>query len=179
MRVIRSWPADPPAGHARIIDGFERVLTPPFDYAPLAGLGADVLHLDWDTAVSPEDLRLFADRAAAAPGRVLVAPVRCYPGSLHGTVPRALPAPVWNCRVYDGGSLRHVTPQDATCDLFGFGMVYLPADLTAAGAAECARQGVTMSDISFSGWHHRHAGPAGICWDVRPVHVNYPPPAQL
>lgn len=183
MRVVRSWPALEPAGHARVIDSFERVLTPPFDYFPLgvpAGLGQDVLHVDWDTAVSPEDLALFAARANEDPGRVLVAPMREYPGGLHGTTPRALSRPVWNCRVYEGAHTRYVKPSDNCAHLFGFGMVYLPAKLVVAYCAEAAGAGETFSDIGFSGWHHVQVErEARLCWDVAPVHVNYPAPAEL
>lgn len=185
MRVIRSWPAVVPAGHARVEDGFERVYTPPFDYFPLgavAGAGTDVLHLDWDTAVSPEDLALFADRARGQPGRVLVAPVRCYPGSLHGTVKRELRRAVWNCRVYEGSRTRYVERGEPFAHLFGFGMVYLPAATVSAYCAEVVASDpvVGFSDVGFSGWHHVQVErEAALCWDVSPVHVNYPAPAEL
>jgi hypothetical protein len=173
--VIRSWPAREPAGHARVIDGVTRVVCDQFDYRPLALLGGDVLHLDWDTAVSHEGLTHFAEHAQAAPAEVLVAPCRVYPGSLHGATPRDLPRPVWNVRTYlaGGQAMRDTLPGEDCADLFGFGMVYLPADLLARFP------GPVMDDISFAGWHHRQVGSARLCWDAQPVHLNYPPPVRL
>lgn len=183
MRVLRSWPVLVPPEHARVEDQFARVYVADFDYFPLgvpAAAGADILHLDWDTAVSPEDLDRFAARAREAPDRVLVAPMREYPGGLHGTVRRALPRPVWNCRVYEGSATRYVTTADKFAHLFGFGMVYLPAKLVEAYCAEAAGAGEPFSDIGFSGWHHVQVErEARLCWDVSPVHVNYPAPGDL
>jgi hypothetical protein len=183
MKVIRSWPVVVPAGHARVEDSFERVYTAGFDYFPLgvpAAAGADILHVDWDTAVSPEDLAIFADRAKDEPTRVLVAPMREYPGGLHGTTPRRLSRPTWNCRVYEGSATRYVTPADEFANLFGFGMVYLPAKLVEAYCAEAAGSGEPFSDIGFSGWHYIAVErEARLCWDVSPVHVNYPAPGEL
>ena len=182
MLLIRSWPADPPPRHACCEDQIRRVLTAPFDYAPLCALGDDVLHLDWDIAVSPEDLATFAASARRQPGQVLVGPYRTYPGSLFGAdpVPRELPGPVWTAKVYADDrewSMHYVQPGDPVAHLFGFGMVYLPAGLLARWAEQFP--GAKMGDMEFSGWHYRIAGPARICWAVHPVHLNYPPPVEL
>ena len=180
MRLIRSWPADPPAGHPRVDDRLERVETPPFDYSPLAALGDDVVHLDWDIACSPEDLAVFAEAARRQPGQVLVGPYRTYPGSVVGAdpVPRDLAEPVWTAKVYTTGTetaMRWVQPTDYSCHLFGFGLVYLPAGLLTGFVA--ANPGAVMSDMAFSGWHNRNIAYATrLCWQVRPVHTNHPPP---
>jgi hypothetical protein len=191
MRLVRSWPADPPAGHARVDDRIERVFTEPFDYAPLAKLGDDLLHLDWDMAVSPEDLAVFAAAARAQPYEVLVGPYLTYPGSLFGNDPagRDLPDPVWTGKVYtsaDETAMRNIVPGDRYAHMFGFGMVYLPAMWLSAFTGTFP--GVKMGDGQFSGWYYRQSpagGPgwvnygAAICWDVHPVHCNYPPPKEL
>jgi hypothetical protein len=177
--IVRSWPADPPPGHPRVEDGIARVITPGFDYRPLCSLDGDVLHLDWDTACSLEDLQLFAKAAGMYPDRPLVAPMREYPGGLHGTVKRQLTRPVWNIKRYVGGQLRECGPGDGTCHLFGFGMVYLPGKLLAAHLADLPAD-VALTDIGFSGWYSQLGDVStDICWDVAPVHLNYPPPGWL
>jgi hypothetical protein len=182
MKVIRSWPLDAPPGHARCDDALPRIMTPPFDYTPLVLAGDDVLHLDWDVAVSPEDLRTFAAAARLRPLEPLVAPIRLYPGSMfgHDPVPRDLPEPVWGAKSYDDGteqSMHYVTRGEPAADLWGFGMVYLPLCWLLRWRDDCP--GVTMGDLQFSGWYHRQEGAAQLCWDVRPVHLNSPALVEL
>lgn len=162
-----------------MIDAIPRVETPPFDYAPLADMGEDLIHLDWDMAVSPEDLDTFAHLAMAAPQDVLVAPYRTYPGSIFGADPqgRDLESPVWTAKVYSDAreqSMRNVTEDDTHAHLWGFGLVYLPAKWLCGYAARFP--GEKMGDGEFSGWYYRQAGPALLAWGVRPVHLNFPPP---
>jgi len=193
VRLVRSWPLDPPEHHARVQDQLERVLTRPFDYRPLVALGEDLVHLDWDIAVSPGDLATFAARARASPSRVLVGPYLSYPGSLfgHDPVPRDIPDPVWTAKVYTDSTetqMRNVTVGDPECHLFGFGMVYLPhawlaafddqhPDIAAWGRGQVPPPAACkMGDGQFSGWYYRQAGPAALCWEVIPVHLNFPPP---
>jgi hypothetical protein len=178
MRLVRSWPADPPGEHARCVDALERVLTPPFDYAPLAGLEADVIHLDWDIAADPALLARFAGRAAEDPDRVLVGPYLTWPGSRHGSdpSPRDLPGPVWTAKVYEDRTetaMRYVTETDVFADLWGFGLVYLPHMWLVAFLLD---QGGKMGDMEFSGWYYRQAGPARLAWDCVPFHLNFPAP---
>jgi hypothetical protein len=170
MLVVRAWPDHPPHGHARIEDGWPRVAVDGYDYRGLADLGEDVISLDWDVAVSREDLHAFAGHARAQPGRVLYAPYRAY-GQAPGWV--------WAAKVYlaDGMQMRYVDERDQFCHLFGFGMIYLPAPLIKGFIA--ANPGKVMDDISFSGWHYRNvARETPIDWPVRPVHLHYDIPAD-
>lgn len=158
-----------------------RVLVENFDYRPLLAVGDDVVHVDWDTAVSLEDLRAFSSRARSSPSRPLVAPMREYPGGLHGTTVRALTRPTWNVKRYEqhGAALRGCAEGESTCHLFGFGMVYLPFDLIAEHIA-CLEPGEPFTDIGFSGWWSRNGDrSADVAWDIRPVHLNYPAPHAL
>ena len=168
----------PPAGHARVEDGVMRVLVADFDYRPLLAVDDDVLHLDWDTAVSLEDLLTFAKVARMFPAQPLVAPMLEYPGGLHGTTRRALTRPTWNIRRYEGANMRDCTLGEQSCHLFGFGMVYLPLKLLAEHVASL-EPGVPVTDIGFSGWYAANGGECDVCWDVRPVHLNYPAPHVL
>jgi hypothetical protein len=179
IRVVRSWPKEPYAGNPRCDDLFFRVMTDPYDYAPLADLGSNVIHLDWDMAVSVEDLRHFAEHARTNPDRCLVGPYKLYPGGINHGTPRDHKGELWAAFRYahDMSCRWNVGTGDPTCDQFGFGMVYLPAWSTAGFVAECPD--VLFDDIGFSSWYTAKVGPADICWHVRPVHINYPPPATV
>lgn len=173
MRLVRSFPEVVPEGRNYVVDDAERLVNHGHDYRGLIHLADDVIQLDWDTAVSREDLEVFAKRARQAPDRVLVAPVLVYPSPKR----TGLTVPVWNCRRYQPGgmAMRYCTPEDPAAHLFGFGMVYLPGLLLeefgrVLGSAAAPRFG----DMEFAGWHHRHvAEDAAIAWEVRPVHVHY------
>lgn len=173
MRLVRSFPEQVPQGRNYVVDDAPRLLNHGHDYRGLVDLADDIIQLDWDTAVSREDLETFAKRARSRPDRVLVAPVLVYPSPKR----RGLTTPVWNCRRYlpGGAAMRYCTPDDPSTHLFGFGMVYLPAELLAGfarvlGSAAFPRFG----DMEFASWHHRHVAPeADIAWEIRPVHVHY------
>lgn len=160
MRLVRSWPEVIPQGRAHVIDEIQRIVIKDYDYAStLRDLDDDVLLLEWDIAVGQEDLWAFAQRATAASDGVLVAPYRLYP---EGT---GLLGPVWAHR---RNYLEFVDEDEPVCWMFGLGMVYLPRHLLAAF------DGDRLDDGLFSEWHYQKVGkPVPICWDVRPVHLNY------
>lgn len=140
------------------------------DYRCLDAIDDDVLLLEWDIAVGREDLAEFAARAAAAPDRVLVAPYRLYFFASERERP-----PVWAHRRYEGtpetGSLRHATPADETCHLWGLGMTYLPRAVVRRFLDAWPGH---FSDVSLSGWHYRNVEQdVPITWDIRPVHLHY------
>lgn len=173
MRLVRSWPRQTPAGRNYVVDDAPRLVNDNYDYRGLVELDDDVIQLDWDTAISREDLETFAALARLAPIRVLVAPVLVYPDSRRG-----LFRPVWNLRRYEGDTLRYVTEWEPTCHLFGFGMVYLPRDLLVGFADTFAEQltdgSIRFDDTGFAAWHHRVVDPeTAIAWQVRPVHLHY------
>lgn len=164
-----------PAGRNHVVDDAPRMLNENMSYAGLSGLDDDVIQLDWDTAVSREDLVLFAELARQAPDRVLVAPVPVYPDSRRG-----LSDTIWNLRRYtEGGrTLRYLRTGEPACHLFGFGMVYLPGKLVRRFmdrfAEQLAAGTVRFDDTGFAAWHHREVEPdTRIAWRVRPVHLHY------
>ncbi|MFG2699537.1 hypothetical protein [Streptomyces sp. NPDC048386] len=171
MRLLRSWPAQVPAGRAYVHDDIERLVIDNYDYRVLGDFDDDVLLLEWDIAVGKEDLAAFAARARLAAERVLVAPYRLY----HYASDRDRATPLWAHRRYEGdpqtGQLIHVREGDPTCHLWGLGMTYLPRDVI--------RQFLdawpgTLSDGALSGWHYQHiAREVPITWDIRPVHLHY------
>ena len=168
MIIVRAWPYNPvAAGRPHVDDGWLKVPVDDYDYRALAETGEDVLTLDWDTAVSREDLLAFAGHAQARPGRILTAPCRLYR--------RGLPAR-WNVSLYDRARPEgFVTAAEGTelVHATGFGMVYLPRDLLAGYVA--ANPGRPMTDLSFCWWHHHEAEPfLRVDWSVRPVHLHYP-----
>jgi hypothetical protein len=174
MRLLRSWPARIPEGRNYVVDSIERLIIDNHHYGPLATIDDDILLLEWDVAVGQEDLRHFADHARQDPNRVLVAPYRIY-ADTYG-----LPADIWAHRHWDGTGSGTVIPTGATpistgdpiCNLFGLGMVWLPRDLHHRFAAVAWAS--HFGDKEFSMWHYeRVAKDVPVCWDVRPVHLNY------
>lgn len=173
MRLIRSWPANVPDGRSYVVDDIERLIIDNSDYRELATVDDDVLLLEWDIAVAKEDLALFAGEAQANPGRVLVAPYRIY-------YEHMLAEPVWAHRRWGGEPKGMANPvgavpvstHDPYCNLFGLGMCYLPGKLVRGFLDD--RWANHFGDVEFSMWHYLtvcHEVP--ICWDVRPVHLNY------
>ncbi|MDG4784348.1 hypothetical protein O7626_00475 [Micromonospora sp. WMMD1102] len=173
MRLIRSFPTTVPPGRAHVVDGIERLLLERYDYTPLGDIDDDVLLIEWDLAVGQEQLLAFAERAAGQSEDVLVAPYRLYAGNYTS---RSLRETVWAHRRWP--DYRHVATGDPVCNIFGFGLTYLPRKLVRGylDARAAASDGNTwgFSDGSFSGWHHRCVKPnVPIAWDVQPVHLNY------
>jgi hypothetical protein len=168
VRLIRSWPATVPEGRSYVQDDLPRLAMDGHDYRCLADVADDILLLEWDIAVGKEDLRAFANMAQSEPDRVLVAPYRLYDTRPPGQ---------WAHRRYEGtpetGHLRHVTPDDRTCHLWGLGMTYLPRVFVEAYMS--ANPAGHVSDGTLSGWHHRNVSEdVPIAWHVRPVHLHYP-----
>lgn len=185
MRLIRSFPDPIPAGRNYVVDDAERLINTNYDYTGLIGLCDDIIHIDWDTAVSKEDLEAFARRASAQPDSVLVAPVKIYQSPKR----TGLTDPVWNLRRFLPGDMasRYCEPGEGA-HLFGFGMVYLPrvllqgyGDAMNADASEYGRPDLfhmrryhRFGDMEFAGWHYKNVvQEAAVMWDVRPVHVHY------
>ncbi len=167
MRLIRSWPLRQPSGRNYVIDDAERLYNDNYDYGSIADIGDDVIHIDWDTAVSREHLEAFAAHCKAEPERVRVAPVPVYPDSRKG-----LAGTIWNLKRYEGSGMRYLQTGEPSCHLFGFGMVYLPHALI-RGYLE-AFPGENLGDIAFAGWHHRNiAEEVPVDWQVRPIHLHY------
>jgi hypothetical protein len=153
----------------------ERLVMSGYDYSVLAGVGDDVLLLEWDVAVGGEELAAFAARAAEQPDRVLAAPYRLHPGcSIRGPAR----APCWSAWHYRGGDqqlggLVEVTAGDPVAHVSGLGLVYLPRRLILRYLAE-REPGWGFSDIAFSGWHFRRVRPEILLdWSARPVHLHY------
>lgn len=185
MRLIRSFPDPIPANRNYIVDDAERLINTDYDYTGLIALNDDIIHIDWDTAVSKEDLEAFARRARHFPDSVLVAPVKIY----HSVKRTGITDPVWNVRRFNPGemSMRYCR-EGEDAHLFGFGMVYLPRVLLRGfGEALADDEGRydrpdlfhmkryrRFGDMEFAGWHYKHVTPeAWVMWDVRPVHIHY------
>ena len=174
MRLLRSWPKNIPEGRSYVMDDIERLVIDNHHYGPLADIDDSVLLIEWDVAVGQEDLLQFASRTAAHPGRVIVAPYRIYADVYN------LPCDIWAHRVWNGDGAGTVIPRGAfpvrdgapMCNLFGLGMVYLPAPVLRSWFAACP--GSQFGDTQFSMWHYQQvAHDVPIAWEVRPVHLNY------
>jgi hypothetical protein len=141
------------------------MLTLGYDYSGLVEYDDDIIQIDWDTAVSKADLALFGQIAREDMTTVLVAPCLVYEDAPHGKYIRT----EWNATVFVGPDARQVCEDDDRCDLFGFGMIYLPRDVIRAFSAT----GYPFDDTHFANWHSGQYGSARLTWKVRPVHLNY------
>ncbi|HEY9416899.1 MAG TPA: hypothetical protein VIQ30_19250 [Pseudonocardia sp.] len=173
MKIVRSFPKEIPSGRSYVVDGIDRLIIENYRYDALADLGDDVLLLEWDIAAGEHDLAMFAEAAAHQPADVLVAPYRLYQSN-HTT--RGLRETVWVHGLWP--DYRRVKTGDPFCNLFGFGMTYLPRRhiLGYLEARDQARDGHQwgFSDSSFSGWHYRCVKQwVPIAWGIQPVHLNY------
>jgi hypothetical protein len=185
MRLIRSFPDPIPANRNYIVDDAEKLINTDYDYTGLIGLNDDIIHIDWDTAVSLEDLQNFARRARHWHDRVLVAPVKIY----HSPKRTGLTTPVWNVRRFLPGDMAmRYCKEGEDAHLFGFGMVYLPREIL-QGFGEALRADEPeqrrpdlfhmkryrrFGDIEFAGWHYSNVEKeAQVMWDVKPVHIHY------
>lgn len=172
MKLLRSWPEAVPPGRPHVVDSIPRLVMRDYDYRrPLADVDDDVLLIEWDLAVSKEDLVEFGRRAMAEPARVRVAPYRLY----RYASDRDRAAPIWAHRRYIGnpqtGRLVHVTEGDPTCHLWGLGLTYLPRDVVRAYLADRTEP---LTDGHLSGWHYQHVErEVPIDWDIRPIHLHY------
>lgn len=169
MRLIRTWPHRIPDGRNYVVDDVEKLVIRQYDARALATLGDDVLVLEWDIAVSREDLAHFAEHARADPDRVLVAPYRLYPPAW------GLRKPIWSPRKMPGNI--PAQPGDPVCHYFGLGMTYLPKVLLDRFTRTWLRDNPAgnLTDETFSRWHYLNCDQdVPICWDVRPVHLHYP-----
>lgn len=172
MRLIRSWPANIPEDRAYVVDGIERLIMTDFDYRVLADIDDDLILIEWDIAVTLEGLETFIARAKADPDQIRVAPYKLYPGTY-----RLRQGAIWCHRVRDPGTRRFAKgPEDAVCQMFGFGLIYLPRPLVLAYLKYIENQpNAKFTDSTFSRWHMRHGRnkDVPIDWDVPLVHLHY------
>lgn len=177
MKLVRSWPIDPPEDHPQIFDDCELVYIDAVDYTPLLQLNDNVLHLDWDVAVGRNELRAFAAKCKAEPELVRVAPTMNYV-TRHFRSRKNFPTTTqWMVWKQTGGGRESINPGDPACDYFAFGMVYLPLWALKQYKTDCPRE--RFYDQSFSKWHFKYHGGYGtspgvpVEWDTHAVHLNY------
>lgn len=180
MRWVRSFPASIPAGRAYVVDALERVTLTDFDYAPLAALDDDLILIEWDMALSREDMARFQCAAERKSEQVTVAPYLLYTVAQN---------PVFAHRcIGPSGRERWVNDLDWFCDYFGFGLIYFPRSVVRAFldapapargrspflAPEAGYSDTRFTDQTFSVWHRHQLGRRTLIqWDVRPVHLHY------
>ena len=165
MRWVRTWPTRIPKGRAYVDDLLPKIEMTDYNYVPvLEQLDGDTVIVEWDVAVSREDIALFALLCQLERDQVRVAPYRLYPISTN------LPDVVWAHRRF-GRLPQWITEGEPYCDLFGFGLVYLPH---AVVSKYLETKPEVTGDAIFSQWHHAQGlGPVPVTWDIRPVHLHY------
>jgi len=177
MKLVRSWPAVIPEGRAYVVDDIPRFImggegNREFDYRGLVDLDDDVVVIEWDIAVGGEQLATFMARAKAEPDRVRVAPYLLYRGGRDGR-PQV---PFYVHRIRTRENRGWVKEGDPVCQYFGFGLVYLPADLIRRFVAQMApTPKAHFGDTEFSQWHMRNVKPIDvpIDWECKATHLHY------
>lgn len=170
MKIIRSWPEKVPPNRNYVVDTLPRFFMQDYSYRGIGEFDDDVLILEWDMAVSQEDLGTFLAWIEKTPDKVVVAPYKIYQAT---SSPAKLWRPIYAMRRYNDGeaTMRYVTEDDATCHLWALGMTYLPRDVIRAFLDAWPGH---FSDTSLSGWHYRNVEKeTTIAWNVRPVHLHY------
>jgi hypothetical protein len=176
MKLVRSWPAEIPEGRAYDVDDIPKFIMGnegerQFDYRGLVDLDDDVVLIEWDIAVGGEQLALFMERAKAEPDRVRVAPYLLYRG--RGGRPQI---PFYVHRIRTRETRRWALPGDTHCQMFGFGLVYLPQALIDQFVAQMVPRS-HFGDTEFSNWHRRNVAPdVPIDWDCHCIHLHFQTP---
>jgi hypothetical protein len=163
VKILRSFPDGAlPVGRGYIHDGLERFLQPAFDYTGLKRYDDDVIVLEWDIAVSAADIARFREDVGGHDWPV-VAPFLNREGThfMHWRDPGG------------GRALRPIVHGEADCDLFGFGMVYLPAALIRDYPGGFGGSSI-LSDGSFPRWLETlpQWRPVPVDWSITVVHVS-------
>lgn len=178
MKLVRSWPAVIPEGRAYVVDDIPRFIMGAdgdrqFSYHRLAELDDDVVLIEWDIAVGAQELRTFMERAKAEPDQVRVAP---YPLYRRASSQGRAQVPFYVHRIRTERARSWCKPGDTHCQMFGFGLIYLPKAMIQGFVAQM-QPGSHFGDTEFSRWHMRNA-PAHlrnvpIDWDCHAVHLHY------
>ena len=189
MKLVRSWPETIPPDRSYIVDDIPKFIMGKdgdrqYDYRYLLDLNDDVVLIEWDIAVGAEHLAAFMARAKAEPDRVRVAPYVLYRrASRQGPAHRRSSAPIRGQIPFYVHRLRSHKercwvrgPQDTHCQMFGFGLVYLPQKLLQAFVDQMDPAS-HFGDSEFSRWHMRNVSPPDvpIDWDIPLVHLHYNP----
>lgn len=179
MRVVRTYPIMHPEtlrGRARVEDEIERCYISDYDNRSLLDFKSDVLVLEWDIALSREDLESLVELCRGYDD-VLSVPYRLYFES-DVRIPKT---GVWSSQILlDPVTLasRWVRSDDLTCDMFGFGCTFVPYRLLLQFVEDGGfRAGDSrMTDTNFSLWHYRRISrKVPLLWDFKPVHLHYDP----
>lgn len=180
MRLIRSWPAVIPEGRSYVVDDIERFVmggegSRQFDYRGLLDYDDDIVLIEWDIAVGAEQLSLFMARAKEDPEQIRVAPYLLYRAGRDDRRPPRPPVPFYVHRIRTQQQRSWVRREDTHCQMFGFGLVYLPHKWIQAFVDQMDPAS-HFGDSEFSRWHMRnapvHLRNVPIDWDCHAVHLH-------
>lgn len=182
MKIVRTYPTLNPEtlrGRNRIEDEYSRHYMNDYDNQGLITLKDNLVVLEWDMAVDPEELELFCAMAEENPDEIIVAPYKIPVDTAPNTAETVDQGFVYVHRIVTNDatlSFRWVRPGDWQCDLFGFGMIYLPHELMKEFVADpsSSPHDLRMTDTNFSIWFYRkYRQKVNIAWQVRPIHLHY------
>ena len=138
-------------------------------------LEEDFIHLDWDIAIGRDEIREFATRCSQNPSQVRSIPYRSYPTRRRRDKwfnQKTTEWCAWHIVPNIPGGKRRIDTNDPTCDLVGFGAIYIPIqmfkDYAKQETGEC-------TDFKFSEWYYNSVDNKGIPleWDIPIVHLNF------
>ena len=174
MRIIRSFCPSLADQRNWVKDDAERIENTGWDYKEILSFRDDIIQLDWDTAVSREQMFLFADFIKEEPDRCAVAPQYLY-RQIDGVIQ----SKHWNVWYHEPGSDtttlgelgQECKPGDPISNEFGFGMVYLPKKMIEDYIR--AYPTIAFKDTSFSPWMRETGQTGRICWEAASAHLHY------
>lgn len=181
MRLVRSWPAVIPEGRSYVVDDIERFVMGrvgdrQYDYRHLLDLNDDIVLIEWDIAINGDKLALFMARAKENPEQIRVVPYVLY-RRMAREGRAQIPFYVHRIRTHERRSWSK--PGDTHCQMFGFGLVYLPRWALEGFVKQMAPDS-HFGDTEFSRWHMRnapvHLRDVPIDWDCEAVHLHYNTP---
>lgn len=184
MKWIRSFPRTIPANRNYVVDGLDRFYMQDYNYSGLSNYSDDVLLVEWDIVITPENIQDMKEWIEGDIDKVQVWPYLQYPTPENGLT-RTVYA---HRKIIE--PVKTVPPDtvpigffDPIADYVGFGCIFLPKSiLEAFERADPKTRGLPanderFTDQTFSFWlrHNQHEFPekAMVHWDSEPVHLNY------
>lgn len=158
VEIVRTFPKIIPPGRDYVVDGKKRFYVQDYNLRGIEQTEADYLViLEWDIAISNEDLSFFQGECAYSPDEVHVVPYRIPTNQGYR----------WSPWKGDGRKdLRWISTGAGRCDGFGFGCVWIPVY---ALRYFCAASSDPLNDTNFSLWWKRGAV---VHWSCIATHLR-------
>lgn len=156
--VVRTFPPEIPPNRDYVVDQKRRFYVQDYNLRGIEQIDADYLViLEWDIAISDEDLAFFQGEAAYSPDEIHVVPYRLKGANGYH----------WSPWVGDGRKdLRWINTGRGRCDGFGFGCTWIPVRALRDYVRSTSDP---LNDTNFSIWWKRGAV---VHWSCVAVHLR-------